>query len=653
MHKKLLTLSIILASFQYGYSQNIPIEKESWANKPVIHNLDAKYSKESAVILLDKRRIEYIDEPKDNIAQYYTLHKLIHINDDQGIENFNKIYLGFNEKADVVDIKARVVLPGGKIIELDRNNIKDLKEQDGSTYKIFALDGLTKGCEVEYYYTFKRPASFFGRETVQGRFPVSHSVFQLIAPERLRFDVKTYNGTEASTDSVIDKKKVAQLAFNDLPGAEDEKYAFYNSNLRRLEFKLSYNDAGQKGERLFTWNEFAKRIYKMYSSYTDKDLRKITELIKANAWDGLADELKKIIAVESYIKKSYSYNEDLKSEEGNELEAILKNKVGGTEGMVRLYGAIFQGLGVKYQFVLTGDRSKFIIDKDFENWDNCDNPLFYFPAEGKFIAPTRPDYRYPFIMPLWGNTNGIFLKGTSIGNFTTAIAEIKNIELENYTGSYNNITSRLEFDKGLDSLTIDSKLEFMGYAAVGLRDAFNYANEDQKKDITKNMIKQVSGTDHILSSEVLNKEFEKTDQSLILHSITRSPEFIERAGNKLLVKIGLAIGTQVEMYQEKPRQEVVNIEYAQVEERKIDFVIPAGYTITNAADIKLNEVYKERDEITMGFVSDYEIKGNVLSIHIMEQYRKTFYPLSQFAQFKKIINTSSDFNKVTLILEKK
>ena len=55
----------------------------------------------------------------------------------------------------------------------------------------------------------------------------------------------------------------------------------------------------------------------------------------------------------------------------------------------------------------------------------------------------------------------------------------------------------------------------------------------------------------------------------------------------------------------------------------------------------------------MGFVSDYEVKGNVLSVHIMEEYRKTFYPLSQFESFRKIINASSDFNKVVLVIEKK
>jgi hypothetical protein len=651
MNKPLLSLIAALALAPLAYGQQQAIEKETWADKPVLHTLEDKYSKESAVILLDKRRVEYIDEAKDVVSQYYTVHKLIHINDDRGIENFNKIYLGFNKQSDIVDIKARAILPGGKITELDKNNIKDLKEEDGNIYKIFAMDGLSKGCEVEYYYTFKRPTSFFGREQLQSTFPVQHGSFQIIRPERLRFDVKIYNGAGAATDTLLGKKRITEFLSDGMPGAEDEKYAYYNANLKRIEYKLSYNDAVQKGSRLFTWNEFAKRVFSSYNYYTEKEFKKVQDMVSVNGWDKLTDETKKIKAVENYIKKTFAYNDDLKEDEPNMLDTVIQNKIAGIEGLTRLYGAVFKALDVNYQFVLTGDRTKMIIDKTFENWNNCDNVLIYFPTEGKYMVPARPDYRYPYINAAWGETNGVFLKGTSIGTFTTAIAEIKNIELEDYSKSFNNIESRLELDKGLDSMTIDARQLFGGYEAATYRSAFIFSNKDQKREITKELVKQVSSTEHILSSETLNNDFDD-EKPFILHSKTKSGELIERAGNKLLLKIGLAIGQQVEMYQEKPRQQPVNLEFGHVEERNIDFVIPEGYTISNAGDLKMDQTFKDNGEVTMGFVSTYEIKGNVLSVHIREEYRKTYYPLSQFDQFRKIINQSSDFNKVVLVLQK-
>ena len=107
------------------------------------------------------------------------------------------------------------------------------------------------------------------------------------------------------------------------------------------------------------------------------------------------------------------------------------------------------------------------------------------------------------------------------------------------------------------------------------------------------------------------------------------------------------------MYQEKTRQEPVNIEFGHVEKRTLEFVIPEGYTIKNLTDLNLSQSFKDNGEQTMGFTSAYEVKGNLLTVNIMEEYRKTLYPLSQFDQFIKIINTSSDFNKVILVLEKK
>ncbi|MBB3058952.1 DUF3857 domain-containing protein [Mucilaginibacter gotjawali] len=655
MKKQFLPLIIFLVTGQYLFGQAPDIEKETWSAKPQINTLDNKYSKESAVIIYDSRRVEFADQAKEEIAEYYTIHKIIHINDDRGIEDFNKIYLGISEKSDIVDIRARTLLPGGKIIELDQSNIKDLKEQDGNVYKIFAMEGLEKGCEIEYFYTYKKPATFFGREVLQSIFPVLESKFQIIGPKRLKFEIKPYNFTAPASDTVIKDKRFTQVKLKATSGVEEEKYASYDANLMRVEFKLSYNDATRSGERLFTWNELAKRVFGIYTLYTDKEVSKVAELVSSNGWDKLADEVTKIAAVENYLKKNFAYNEELSSEDGNKLETVLQNKTGGTIGTLRLYSLIFKALDIKFQFVLTGNRNNYIIDKDFENWNNCENPLFYFPAENKFLAPTRPDYRYPWIFPAWGNTNGLFCKSTSLGSFSTAIAEIKDIPLEDYTKTFENIDTKLELNTSADSLTIDARQTYAGYAAVNLRDAFNFSNDEQKGKIVKELAKSVSSSEHIISSEILNQDFESagTNIPLVLHTVTKSGELIESAGNKLLLKIGMAIGPQVEMYQEKPRQEPIDMDFAHVEERKIDFIIPKGYAISNPDDLKINETYKENGELTMGFVTDYVIKGNVLSIHIMEQYRRTLYPMNQFEQFRKIINASSDFNKVVLVLEKK
>ncbi|HEX4851549.1 MAG TPA: hypothetical protein VFV08_12115, partial [Puia sp.] len=481
------------------------------------------------------------------------------------------------------------------------------------------------------------------------------SAVELIYPSRLVFETKLYNcQSMTKTDSTHTGKTIFYCNTKDIQGADEEKYSSYESNLARLEYKLCYNNATHAGERLFTWNDLAKKIYADYSFCTEKENKAVLEMIKANGWAKINEDESKIMTVENYIKKNFSFKQDYKSGEGNDIEQMIKTKIAGTKGIIRLYGAVYRNLDINFQFVLATDRNNYVIDKNFENWDNCDYPLLYFPKQNKYLAPTRSDFRYPLIFPSWGAANALFCKGISIGSHTTAIAEVRPIPLEDYEKSYNNVESNIELLENQDSLTIDLKLIFGGYAGANYREGFNYATAEQINAFMKELVKNMTGSERILSSDLQNVEFENENSSkpFIIHAKVRSADLLERAGNKILVKIGQAIGQQVEMYQEKPRMTPVNMEYPHIESRKIQLTIPEGYTIKNLNDLKMEQVYKENGERTMGFTSNYEQKGNTVTVTILEDYRKTYYPVSQFEEFKKIINASSDFNKVVLVLEK-
>src|SRR5450432_121143 len=521
---------------------------------------------------------------------------------------------------------------------------------------IFAMEGLEKGCEVEYFYTSKRNTSYFGREIVQNKFPIEEVSLEVIAPSRLVFETKSYNCTsENHTDTLANGKSVLRIKLKDIPGAQEEKYSAYQVNLGRVEYKLSYNNSAHPGERLFTWNDMAKKVYAMYTYSSEKEFKKVVDFVDEMGWDKLQNETDKIIAVENYIKKNINSRDDLNTEDANNLDKIIKTKISSSESLTRLYSAIFKILTVNFQLVFTADRNDMLIDKNFENWNNCDYPLFYFPSEKKFITPTKVAYRYPLIKPDWGSCNGVFCKNISIGNLNTAIAEIKQIPLEDFIKSYQNVESSLKFNSTMDTLRIDMKLLFGGYPAAQYRENFNYMTPEQSQDIVKDIVKRTTGSESIISSGLENVEFENagTAKPFILHASVNSVNLFERAGNKILLKVGLVIGPQVEMYQEKVRQTQISMDFPHFEERKIEFTIPEGYIIKNPDDIKMNQTYKENGVQTMGFVSDYQLNGNLLTIHIMEDYRRTDYPISQYEDFVKIINASSDFNKIVLVLEKK
>jgi len=647
-------LFIVLS--QSVFSQTPAIETESWADKPAVTKLNSKYSQEAAVSVMDKARIEFIDDKNKELTEYFTQHKIIHLNNDHGIEYYNKIYINVNDFSDVVDIKARSILPSGKIINIDKASIKDLKDENGSLYKIFAFEGLENGSDIEYVYTIQKSASVLGKVRIQEKFPVVESTVEIISPRRLVFDTKSIRcQSVVQTDTLHETKARISLHYTDIIGLEEEKYCSFEVNRARVEYKLSYNNALNPGARMFTWNEYAKRVFAAYGVYSEKEIKKVSQLISDNQWDQLKTDSMKVVAVENYIKKNISYRKDVDGKDVDAIETILKTRVAEVSGLMRLYGSIYKTLNINYQFVLAGDRDEEEVDKNFENWNNCDNQLIYFTGLHHFLVPTKIHFRYPWLYPSWGDGNAVFCKNISIGTMNSAIAEIKYIPLEDYLQSCTSLESKLSVNATADSLVMDMKFIFGGYAAPGYLYGFDFLTPEQERDAIKEFSKRALGTETILSSSIENRAFEdgNAGKPFILNIKAKSGDLIERAGNKILVKVGLVIGPQVEMYQEKERQLPIAVEYPQVENRKIVLTIPDGYQVRNPDDLKLKQVYEENGVQTMGFVSDYTLNGNILTIDIREDYRKTRYPLSQYEDFRKIINTSSDFNKIVLILEKK
>ena len=120
------------------------------------------------------------------------------------------------------------------------------------------------------------------------------------------------------------------------------------------------------------------------------------------------------------------------------------------------------------------------------------------------------------------------------------------------------------------------------------------------------MVKHNLGTEKIISTNIENKEFEacSDNKPFILQTLVQAPGMIENAGNRILVKVGELIGPQAEMYQEKKRMFPIEIEFPHILARKITMEIPEGYRIRNLDDLKINKIFKEEDQVTMGFESN-------------------------------------------------
>ena len=192
---------------------------------PELHTVSNEFKTESAVYINDERKLELVSVPK-GIDFYSSYHKIIRVNDEKGIENFNKIYIPVNSNTELVLIKARAITPGNKIVEVAPDAIKDYKDKNGE-FKIFAVDGISKGSEIEYTYTVKRSPFFFGKEVVQARFPVQESSVEIISPSGIRFEAKSFNAKNEPSAEVDEEKnkRVIRFTATNVASYTEEKYA--------------------------------------------------------------------------------------------------------------------------------------------------------------------------------------------------------------------------------------------------------------------------------------------------------------------------------------------------------------------------------------------------------------------------------------------
>ena len=89
---------------------------EEWADKPVVHPVPPEYANEPAIILLENTTRDYITEGK-GINMYVTEHRIVKVLDDRGINVFNTLDFPVGSNTRVPSVRARTILPNGKVSE--------------------------------------------------------------------------------------------------------------------------------------------------------------------------------------------------------------------------------------------------------------------------------------------------------------------------------------------------------------------------------------------------------------------------------------------------------------------------------------------------------------------------------------------------------
>ena len=653
-----IKISLVVAIFFTLVSvkaQNPPFfESYDWENTPN-YSVD-KDTKEDMIAVKEKTVTEFYFEDS-NLVEYFLEHKVLWLNSDDAIEDFNKIYLPFSASAELQVNKARVITSEGKLVNLDKSKILTADDEEtGRTYKYYALEGITKGSFIEYMYVVKRPPSYTGKKVnMQAAYNKDKVEFDLYSPKNLVFKFKSFNNTpEVEKDTLTKEKLHWNLHLNKVEKLEDEYQAAYNASKKFIVYKMDQNLANNV-TNMISYDNVSQNLYaSYYPEYSTKTKKLIRDFIKELALPENANQETIARTLDYYIKTNI-YSEDVRSEELQDLEQVLTKKVANETGVIKLYIAVLRTLNVKHELVLTSDRKQIKFDKDFEATNFLTDFLLYFPKSKKYLSPNATGTRYGFPMPYLTDNYGLFIKEVVIGDYKSAVGKIKYIKPVKVEETVDRMNVSISFNKeNLTENIVNFDRSFSGYYAMNIQPFMHLIQGDKKDELVDSFIESITKELEITNRKLVNDKSELFGVKPMQFIVDFTTEaFVEKAGRKYLFKLGDLIGQQIQLYQEKKRVLPLEEQFHRSYYRTLTVNIPEGFKITNLDDINIDNSFSKNGKVLFSFKSFYKLEGNKLTITADEHYRENIVEVPVYEEYRTVINSAADFNKIVLLLEPK
>jgi len=651
MKSTFLLLTLLMIIWPGVVSAQITDNNTRWEESPDYLSLDSEYDTENAVAICMSEKIEYFYNPEGELQMIHTMYRRIRLCTDDAVNGFNKLSVSLSDVLEVMEIKARVIKPDGKTVEFNKDNIREIVDPESrDNYKIFAIDGIEKGDDLEYLIIRKMQGLNFGRAFYQFEFPVLKASFELISPKNLRYAAKGYNGfPQPVADTTAEGRNLLSCSAENISGLRGEDYFFQNPGRARVEYKLEYNLSRGKG-RVLRWSDAAQRIYEVI--YDDVDPKALQKWLK-NVDAGSGTSLRKAAAIEDYIKNNIHIDQG-DTPEFRDLEFVRTRKVTNEKGVVRIYANLFRSLGIKHEIVLTSERDQIKFDPEFHSWNYLRNYLIYLPDENVYIDPAADLFRIGCIPGNLTATYGLFISIIKIGDFESGVGKIKFIEPTSFRENYDNMYIEISADPNTGETRLSSTRGLRGLSGGYISRIYRNIDEERKQELLKSIMEsKASNPDYkILTVEETTDIDFLSDAGFIIFSEFSTPSLLEMAGSKLLLNFGEIIGPQVELYDQVNKERSAESDFNRWYYRRLVFRVPEGYRIINPEASEMNITGQSEGETVFGFVATWTYSGDVYTVDIDEYYSKIFIQPSEFSGFRDVVNAAANFNKVVLILEK-
>lgn len=655
---KKLALGFALSAAMVAQAQDFNINSlnYTWSDKPMVYTPDSADKANATVYVLVKRVNEYLDNHKTHELEAYEVsHTIKYLNDDKSVEENNKLYVPTWQSQNLVGIKTRVIKNGKVVFEATEKDFITV-EEDGNKYNMIALKGVEKGLLVETVFALHlTDYELYGSEYFQMAGPVKQAEFYLITPERLEFKCKAYNRFSSISDSLVNNERHVYYGITkNIPAFDsEEKYSLENANKSRVEYVFHKNTSNNKMNS--KWPELGRIFFDRMSYNYDKHKKDLDKALSKIDLKNAKSEEEKLFLIENYLKTNISVNDEVT--DGETYAESFKKKVASPFRFNQIMAQMYRAAGINVEYVLTCKKDYKRFDPELDSWSYLRNVLFYSPATKKFIDPQETLHRIGYVNNDFLNQHGLFVKLLTIGEATTATASVKLIPGNEPKNSVDQEKYTISFNATNDKITLNYDREMNGYAEQGIKGYYYIMNDEAKKKFIEEFIKGLAKDATIENVSVENYNptiLDEINKPLLLKAKLTTDYYLEPIGNNILFKVGEVIGQQSEMYAEKPRINTIDIEWAHSYNREIVITLPDGYNAKGLEKLNMKYEYQNANkQPAFGFTSTYKLEGNKLIINCVEYYNDLNYPMEQFTDFKRVVNAAADFNKITILLEKK
>jgi hypothetical protein len=646
-------LPILLHAQKKGLYDNY-----DWEKNPTIYTPELIDQQEDVITVFEKHAHEYTYT--SNIRRYELLHIRKHLLSDKAIEQENKFYVWTSGSRNILQLKARVIQPSGKIIELNQDNIIESKDEKGKVnYRYFAFEGIEKGSTIEYLHYIWYLGDFDG----SGNFS-SHQYFDINdetpkkqieltvhVDKKLGFSAycnKPHQSLENSSTVVHDTWQLSLVNIAKVPG---ERYARESKSRHRLFYRVDSQTTNS------SYDYLARAISNRYAQpalSVDKEFVQWRDAFLANVFSATdSTSLLKLKAIERALKTQFAFSNEASAVTGKDL---LKGQPLSERSFFALMIQLTKHLGIENRIVITCNSRKFLFPDKYQSYLFLDHVMLHFPKEDVYFM-AGSDSRIGPAPFLYLDNRALSIRPETVYS-TSPLPPLNDIvriqaPATDYTSDL--ITTAVLIDPLTLQSTIHLDRSVSGYFAEPYQAGMSSLTEEQLGEVKESFFTYVLTESAQLGEYTFENDNSNAfnDKPLVGHVTATSSSLVSEAGGKLLVNIGTLIGPQSNMYQEKPetRQLPVDLDYLHRYHREIRLAIPAGYKVANTDDLS-RSVTPDGKNNSIGFTSSYELLGSELVITIDEWYNELSYPKEQYRYVVDVFNAAADFNALVLVLEK-